>query len=64
MSPRIKKRKCAVQTCDYNSDRGLFRIPEHPKRRQYWIDACKLSPPYTKLGCKTLEYRQSKFEFR
>ena len=55
MATKKKKRKCAVETCDFNSDKGFYHVPEHPKRRQYWIDACKLSPLYNKLGCKTLE---------
>ena len=44
-------RKCPVKSCDYRSDKGFYNIPEHPVRRQAWINACQLSPPYNKKIC-------------
>lgn len=37
-TPRF--RHCKVSNCDTYSLRGLYTIPEHPTRRQSWIEAC------------------------
>ena len=44
-------RKCPVESCDYHSAKGFYLIPEHPVRRQAWIDACKLPPTFNKKIC-------------
>ena len=44
-------RKCPVESCDYYSAKGFYLIPEHPVRRQSWIDACKLPPNFNKKIC-------------
>ena len=44
-------RKCPVQSCDFRSSKGFYNIPEHPVRRQAWVEACKLVLPYNKPIC-------------
>ena len=44
-------RKCPVESCDYHSAKGFYLIPEHPVRRQSWIDACKLPANFNKKIC-------------
>ena len=34
-------RKCPVQSCDFRSSKGFYNIPDHPVRRQAWVEACK-----------------------
>jgi hypothetical protein len=43
--PKARKndRKCCVPKCT-TTGRGFYSVPEHPKRRQEWFNACKLPP--------------------
>jgi hypothetical protein len=34
-------RKCYVSSCTTYTVKGLYIIPEHPVKRQPWIDACQ-----------------------
>ena len=35
--------RCRVPQCHtFNAQKGFYQIPEHPTRRQAWLDACKL----------------------
>ena len=45
------EKKCPVESCNYKSNKAFYAIPEHPVRRQAWIEACKLVPPYNKPIC-------------
>ena len=42
--------RCPVQYCTTKSEhrKALYFIPEHPKRRQDWLDACGISHSKTK----------------
>ena len=31
---------CGIKSCQTSAKRGFYRIPEHPLRRQDWINAC------------------------
>ena len=35
-------RYCKIPSCDTYTVRGLYAIPEHPIKRQSWIEACNL----------------------
>ena len=53
-----KSRKCPVPNCSTRANRGFYRIPEHPKRRQDWLNACQL-PLSTKdsTTVRDIQYR-------
>ena len=44
-----KYKYCYVPNCSTYTIRGLYTIPEHPIRRQAWIDVCKF-PDNTPKG--------------
>ena len=39
-----KKRKCHVPKCTTRENRGFYTVPEHPKRREEYLNACKMLP--------------------
>ena len=47
MANKGNSRHCAIPFCDTFAARGLYTIPEHPVKRQAWIEACKFTsePP-------------------
>mgnify|MGYP001348497107 CR=1 FL=1 len=42
-----KTKKCHVPKCTTRENRGFYTVPEHPKRREEYLNACKM-PPSTK----------------
>ena len=50
-------RKCPVPKCTTTANTGFYSIPDHPKRKQEWLNACKL-PSSTKCYVGSIFYCQ------
>jgi hypothetical protein len=58
-------RKCPVQQCTtFNERKGFYIIPEHPVRRQSWLDACKLPASIARSATICWRHFDLKNDFR
>ena len=56
-------RKCYVSGCTTYTVKGLYIIPEHPVKRQPWIDACQF-PANIPNGAKVCWKHFQKSDFK
>ena len=62
MSKKERFRHCDVPNCHTYTVRGLYLIPEHPVRRQTWIDICKFGKVTNRLLVCYKHFKQSDFK--
>ena len=65
MPPKKPQYKyCYVPNCTTYTVRGLYYLPEHPVRRQAWIDACQLMPDKIPKSAKVCWKHFKKSDFK